>query len=283
MIRFLQTNLNNCRAAQDLLSQTEREYRIDMTLISEPHRIPNDSTWVASTNGTAGIHWNADGHMSSCLLKKQGRFSVMVQWRDLTVISCYISPNVDDGIYEEFLDELDNNIMEAHGCDIILGSDFNSKSILWGCPYTNSRGDRLECWYASRDLLVVNSGNQPTCTRPQGSSIIDVTWSSPYIKPRIAWWKVMDLESLSDHKYINFAIHVDKRIRTVHHKKRYVRWAHKKLDEECFKKALEWCCTNRVREININQMVQWVNDVLTDACNYSMPDPHTQIKCVLVE
>lgn len=53
IIRLLQANLNHCRAAQDLM-QTEREHRIDISLISEPYRIPSDLTWVVSTNGTAG-------------------------------------------------------------------------------------------------------------------------------------------------------------------------------------------------------------------------------------
>lgn len=227
MIRLLQANLNNCRAAQDLLMQTdnEKEHKIDVSLISEPHRIPNDPTWAVSTNGTAGIHWNASGSSGIGLLKKQDRFSVVMQWSDLMVISCYISPNVDDRVYEEFLDELDDNVMEAD-CYIILGGDFNSKSMLWGCSHTNNRGDRLARWCASRDLVIVNSGNQPTCVRPQGSSVIDITWSSPSVRrtaPRIAMWRVMEEETLSDHKYISFAIYIDSRARVAHKKKKYVR------------------------------------------------------------
>lgn len=133
MIRLLQANLNNCRAAQDLLMQTEREHRIDISLISEPHRIPSDSTWVASTNGTAAIHWNVNDLPCTEVLKKQGHFSVAMQRNDLIVMSCYISPNVDDRVYEEFLDELDDSVMEVAGHDIVIGGDFNSKSVLWGC------------------------------------------------------------------------------------------------------------------------------------------------------
>lgn len=42
MIRFLQANLNNCRAA--LLVQSEKDRRIGISLILEPYRIPVDNT-----------------------------------------------------------------------------------------------------------------------------------------------------------------------------------------------------------------------------------------------
>lgn len=112
MLKFLQINLNHCRAAQDLMLQTEREHHMDMTLITEPYRVPTDSMWISNENDTACIHWNLNGHMSTCIKKKQGRFSTMVQSRDL-VISGYMSPNVDNCVFEEFLDELDNNVTDT--------------------------------------------------------------------------------------------------------------------------------------------------------------------------
>lgn len=155
MIKLLQINLNNCRAAQDLMLQVEKEYQFDMTLMTEPYKVPEDPTWTSSTNDTACIHWRGDGHMNICTKKKQGPFSTSVLWRDIIIISCYISPNVDDCIFEEFLDELDNNVMDAQGYNVILGGNFNSKSTMWGCTHTNSRGDRLE-WCANRDLVIMN-------------------------------------------------------------------------------------------------------------------------------
>jgi len=159
-----------------MLTQMEKEHHLDMTLISEPYKVPEDLTWAASDNGKACIHWNTEGYMSPCIKRKQGHASISLQWKDIVVISCYISPNVQDNVYEEFLDELDDSIMEASGLNVIIGGDFNSKSTLWGCPYINARGDRLERWCASRDLVILNSGNRPTCVRAQGTSIVDLTW-----------------------------------------------------------------------------------------------------------
>lgn len=95
--------------------QMEKEYHIDMVLITEPYRVLEDSMWSSNKNDTACIYRNMNGHMNTSIKKRQGRFSISVQWRDLVVICCYISPNVDDNIFEEFLDELDDNVMDAQG------------------------------------------------------------------------------------------------------------------------------------------------------------------------
>lgn len=158
-----------------------------------------------------------------------------MQWNELTVISCYIFPNVDDTIYEEFLDELDDGIQEA-GKDLI-GGDFNSKSVLWGCKHDNIRGDRLARWCASRDMILVNIGNQPTCVRPQGTSIVDVTWSNSTVKSRITQWIVLEDETLSDHKYIRSSLLL---IRTI------VLYIEKRSTSDGHIKNLIMICTKRL-------------------------------------
>lgn len=80
----------------------------------------------------------------------------------------------------------------------------------------------------------------------------------------------MDLESLSDHRYVSFTIQLDVKIRTIRHKKKYIRWSYKKMDEECFKEALTWRCINFTRRESIDEKVNWIQDAITDACNYSM-------------
>lgn len=183
MIRFLQVYLNHCKVAQDLLMQMEKEQKTTISLVSEPYRVPNNANWVACTNGTAAIHWNGENSPFTGILMKQGRFSVAMRWGTMIVIFCYISPNVNDNVYEEFLDELDDCLLDLdQNSEFVLGGDFNSKSPLWGCPYSDSRGDRLSRWCASKDIVLINEGNQPTCIRHQGTSIVDITWCSAKIK-----------------------------------------------------------------------------------------------------
>jgi len=269
-IKILQINLNNCRAAQDLQMQKEKEGNIDITLISEPYRVPDSADWAASLDGTAAIHWSTKNMQCSGVLQKRGRFSVMMKWGTLIAVSCYISPNVSDEVFEEFLDELDNSLSDAEiGQEIILGGDFNAKSLLWGSSHTNSRGDRLSRWCASRDLILLNTGTQPTCVRHQGTSLVDITWCNSKIKPHITDWKVLSEETLSDHCYIAYSVH---RTGSIHKKKKYAKWAYKKFNEDLFRESLEWTCNQQDdAELDVKKAARWLQDVLTMACDYAMP------------
>lgn len=142
---------------------------------------------------------------------------------------------------------------------IIIGGDFNSKSTMWSASQTNIRGDRLERWSASRDMVLVNYGCKPTCMRSQGSSIVDLTWCSPSAKSQITSWEVMDLETLSDHAYIIFKINMNQYEVSpmLRRKKKYIRWAHKKMDADRYREALTWKCVNHTHdEEDVNKMAR---------------------------
>ncbi|KMQ81570.1 reverse transcriptase [Lasius niger] len=99
----------------------------------------------------------------------------------------------------EFLEELSGTV-RALGGKIILCGDFNSKSTLWGSPITDARGDEVERWAAANDLRIANVGSVPTCVRPQGSSIIDLTWVSPRAIGLLNDWTVReDVETIRPH------------------------------------------------------------------------------------
>lgn len=104
-------------------------------------------------------------------------------------MACYISPNDEE--FVSLLEKLDNIIAESN-TNIVIGGDFNSKTQLWGCDHTNSRGEELIRWAASRDMVLMNEGNKATCIRPQGISIVDLTWSDANISLYIKNWHVMD-------------------------------------------------------------------------------------------
>lgn len=275
MISILQTNLNNCRAAQDLLMQTELERKIGISIISEPYRIPaDDVTWVANRTGTAAIHYNTQNVPSIGIIKKIGRYSVAVLWQDVLIISCYISPNSDMDTYEEFLDELEE-CMDTTESHVLIGGDFNSKSALWGNPLTDARGDRLSRWSACHNLNIVNVGTRPTCIRYQGNSIVDLTWCNPSLHRRIIGWTVLNDETLSDHVYILYILHRNETVHTinnnVHRRQKYTRWAYKKFDKDKFQEALIWSCTNRAPTRDAVMEARWAQEAVSNACDFSMP------------
>lgn len=105
-----------------------------------------------------------------------------------------------------FLENLSAAIRLIGGSFIVCG-DFNAKSGAWGSAISNKRGHLLEDWAAEMDLRVLNNGMEYTCIRPQGMSIIDLTWTSPELLTRIKNWRVrVDLQSLSDHLCISFSL-----------------------------------------------------------------------------
>lgn len=58
-------------------------------------------------------------------------------------------------------------------------------------------------WATSLGLVCLNDGRASTCIRPNGESIVDLTWASPLAADRVGNWKVLtNVESLSDHAYI---------------------------------------------------------------------------------
>jgi len=69
------------------------------------------------------------------------------------------------------------------------------------------RGIRLIKWAERNNLVLKNSGDSPTCVRPQGTSVVDLTWTTPNMVNRITNWTVEESYlSLSDHNYITFTI-----------------------------------------------------------------------------
>jgi len=210
MVKFLQCNMNHCRAAMDLLAQFELEQQIGISIVSEPHNIPDDNTWFRNSRDTVAVHWNCHCFESAgILIRGQGLYSVAVKWRRFAVVACYISPKVDDNEYSRFLNELDSVVEELESRYTIIAGDFNAKNRMWGARITNSRGEKISRWAASKDLRLLNEGTSPTCVRHHGDSIIDLTWSTADMYSQIYEWKVLEEYTHSDHMYIMFKLRFD--------------------------------------------------------------------------
>ncbi|KMQ89977.1 reverse transcriptase [Lasius niger] len=134
---------------------------------------------------------------------------------------------------------------------------------------TNQRGLQVVRWAAERDLRIVNVGDTPTCVRPQGSSIVDLTWSSPDLLPLIGNWQVNeDKEWLSDHVCISFNICKDRPslppIRGLNR-----RWNLRKFDRDFFKATLIWGSRNPETEDehDLSQSIRDLDRIMEEACD----------------
>nr|CAI5829680.1 unnamed protein product [Callosobruchus analis] len=106
--------------------------------------------------------------------------------------------------FTTFIDQIMNRVNNNNKV-IILG-DFNAKSREWGSPIEDRRGMYLAEYMAALDIVAHNTGGTPTFQRGSSESFIDITLSTQSVAKKITNWKVMENETLSDHKHIYFEI-----------------------------------------------------------------------------
>jgi len=107
----------------------------------------------------------------------------------------------------------------------------------------------MERWVASNGLCLMNKYGAYTCIRPQGSSIVDLTFVSHVIIDCIGNWRIReDLESLSDHLYINFEIIQANNKKKNPDPSHNRRWNFRKMDVELFVSSLEFAATVQLSE-----------------------------------
>lgn len=275
MPNFLQINLNHCASAQDLMLQEMSEHNIDIIIVAEPYRIPDNAPWFADTEGKAAIAWNPTSR-PPCVLLCKGAGYVGVKRGDLLILSCYVSPNSEIAVFENFLQKIALTIAGNPHKYLILAGDFNAKALLWGSPKSNLRGEILEEWMNTQDLRLANLGDEPTCVRYNGSSIVDLTWVSPSLIPNIQEWRVLtERESLSDHKFILYQVtigesnYTDRKFSWPSNP----RWATQKINRDVFDACIFASCMgdDKSKETSPDVMASELIQSITDACDASMP------------
>lgn len=186
--------------AQALLPQTIHETKADIAIVSEPNKIPATDGWYGSTNQTCAIYFSPDVNI---IRHGQSHGYVWIETPELRVYSCYFSPKkrhtIDD--YKAFLFQLSESVRLGPK-DVIVAGDFNAHSPWWGSPYTFAKGNALTDTTSALGLIVCNIGDAPTFERGGSSSHIDVTFASQRVLRKMDVWKILDVESGSDHKYI---------------------------------------------------------------------------------
>lgn len=93
-----------------------------------------------------------------------------------------------------------------HNNKILIGMDSNAHTDLTGSSHTEDRGSKLEQFILQHYLIVLNRGTEHTFLSHVGSSIIDITLSTPKLADKINNWKVTQEINHSDHKTIKFDI-----------------------------------------------------------------------------
>lgn len=259
-MRILQINTNRSRQAHDMALSTAINLKVDVLIVSEPN--------VAAVR--ARMDWICDENYNSAIkilsnkigVRNQGHgngFSY-VETSELTLFSCYSSGNREIDDLEETLYEIEQHLRASRSKAIIAG-DFNAKSPQWGMDLSDARGQMLTDWIASNDLVVSNRGNKPTFVHQNYGSILDLTLTTVAVASNINNWNILEMESLSDHKYIMFDV-VNK-IRTNALKSQPQGWQVRKLDQQKLHEIVD-----NLEDI---ESVGELSTCLRQICNHIMP------------
>ncbi|KMQ92505.1 reverse transcriptase, partial [Lasius niger] len=160
------------------------------------------------------------------------------------------------------------------GGKLLVCDNFNSKATLWGCPYSDRRGNKLINWAASRDLRLLNTGRIPTFVGSQGFSIVDLSWAFPSLMSCVVEWSVIqDAEPLSDHAYIWMAIS-DASLPRERKRPTQKCWSFKRMDSDLFVEALNWYGALGPAEddlVSASSLASWITGNVCDTCDVSTP------------
>ncbi|RLU27059.1 hypothetical protein DMN91_000858 [Ooceraea biroi] len=189
--KVLQINLNHSWGAQDLIRHHVLEFSIDICCISELHFVPaGDPSWYSSSNGLAALYWVPTRLRCSGVLVWVTNNFVAVRFGPVTMASVYISPSVSVAVYLNFLDDLRDLVLTTRG-ELLIYSDFNASSLSWGCWSANRHGELLKELISELDLRLCNVDGSFTCVRARGSSVVDLTLTSPSCSSRLRSWHVL--------------------------------------------------------------------------------------------
>ncbi|KAH8315892.1 hypothetical protein KR074_009511, partial [Drosophila pseudoananassae] len=142
-ILVLQLNLNHCRAAQDVLSQTARETKADITLLSEPHRTGSDNRWAVDLSGKVAI-WSCGATGATMHSVHSAEGFVRARIGGAWLYSCYMAPSLTTNEFQRMMDCLGNDIrgrsdvlhtFSRAGAGSIIDLTFASPSLATGANW----------------------------------------------------------------------------------------------------------------------------------------------------
>ncbi|XP_035213349.1 uncharacterized protein LOC118187268 [Stegodyphus dumicola] len=216
-IKFLQINLQHARAAVAQSIQYALDNSIDIIIAQEPY----------TRNGAAvgfPIQWTviqkpSQEHPPRAIIVccnpewsptvaalEQDNVAILLEVLSMSLIvtSNYSPPTADIGTTTGFL----NRIIYQHRLpDMIIAGDFNAHNTAWGYRATDSKGQAMEDFISSNNLVLQNTTEAPpSFDRVFAQGWPDLTLTTPHTAPFLQDWKVVDEESLSDHKYITFTL-----------------------------------------------------------------------------
>lgn len=179
MAKAAQINVNRSRPSQDLIGRVSEELGIGIVAISEPNHIAENAKWLVSTDSppSAAITWQWGDSRTPCSPRWRGLRFAAVDWGNVTVVSCYFPPNLNNAEFIRDIRELEIKLLDERGRPFIVMGDFNARAPAWDPGQSNRRGRILINWMGHVVFQLLNVGTEPTCVHPRGASCVDITIS----------------------------------------------------------------------------------------------------------
>lgn len=285
MVRIIQANLQHSKVATDTLLQALNNNVMDIVLVQEPYQYEGRVLGL----GTAyNIHYMRGlKKIRTCIIIRKNLRTVFVpslsnadtttvQWhynekdgstKKVLLSSVYLPYEDDDPATTGFrkLCEEEPNTHKIVGCDC------NAHNLLWNSTNTNERGKRLLEYLSTTNLLLLNKGNTPTFVTRTREEVLDITLATPIISAEITRWRVSDIPSLSDHRWISMVI--QRVIKPPHRRIRNPRKTNWELYSQESKKELELIRNNEIdTEEKLNNTVNQLTEVLVKCYKKACPE-----------
>jgi len=149
--------------------------------------------------------------------------SYTVNKQDRTVIVASVYMAIEDDPPFLRMEQLVQHCT-ANNLPLIIASDTNSHHPLWSSEDINRRGSILSEYIATTNLNVVNRGSEPTFCAGNKRTVIDVTFINTLLCDDVHGWQVMSIDTMYDHRQIQFVIKRDKLLPTKRRNIRNTDW-----------------------------------------------------------
>lgn len=266
-LKILQANLNNNKAAHEVMSLTVSTKKISLCIITEPNKAISErkksGNWVTTKNGSTAIWWTGKNRNLSITESGSTELTTWVKLTDnTTILGCYCPPNETVDQYRARLSQISDKIEEQGQRRILLAGDFNAKSEAWGSMANCPRGTKLLELLAQHNLTILNTGGKPTFERRDQESHIDITACGSDLVHRIEKWQVLEEESMSDHNYIYLTIKEDKAARKI---QKRARINPRMLDMKIFVRQLRQSTENEGADAGMSQIIEHIQEASKSA------------------
>lgn len=105
-------------------------------------------------------------------------------------------------------------VMHVSAKNQIVGGDANAKSLWWGSPTTDNRGNKVAGMIVELNLHILNIGTTPTFDTIKGGqryhSYVDITACSTDILDKVTRWSIDGGLTSSDHSGMLFDLNLVK-------------------------------------------------------------------------